>query len=92
MAITCSRFPETQERRHFPAIGRNSILSLLRSHKIMGENLKLKGKMHNILCFVRKKATPGRTRQDERLAAEFSRCAERCRLKIGLRSSFLSRV
>jgi hypothetical protein len=39
----------------------------------MGENLKLKGKMHNILCFVRKSDAWTPEPKSERLAAEFSR-------------------
>jgi hypothetical protein len=39
----------------------------------MGENPKLKGKMHNILCFVRKNAAWTPEPKSERLATEFSR-------------------
>jgi hypothetical protein len=43
----------------------------------MGENLKLKGKMHNILCFVRKKRCKDARRKIEaRSAVQFSRRAE----------------
>jgi hypothetical protein len=40
----------------------------------MGENLKLKGKMHNILCFCPKKNSAGTPdAKSEQSAAEFSR-------------------
>jgi hypothetical protein len=35
----------------------------------MGENLKLKGKMHNILCFVRKKRRKVARRKIEALGS-----------------------
>jgi hypothetical protein len=59
----------------------------------MGENLKLKGKMHNILCFVRKKRRlQARAKNLSDWAWNFRDKPGGRRLKIVLRLSSLSRV
>jgi hypothetical protein len=47
----------------------------------MGKKPKLKGKMHNILCFCGENDTATREAESERLGAGFSRRAKRVALE-----------